>query len=172
MNPFRCGVTEFYGPGKVIDTTKPFTVVTQFLAPDGVLTEIRRLFKQDGKVFQHPNCSSHGLSSFDSLTDSFCREAKKLFGDIPDYFNKGGMAHFSEAISRGMVFVLSLWDDYEAHMLWLDSNYPVDKSPTIPGVARGTCPTTSGNPKDVESQYPNAYVKFSNLKVGEIDSTY
>ena len=32
-----------------------------------------------------------------------------------------------EAMGRGMVLVMSLWDDHDANMLWLDSNYPLDK---------------------------------------------
>ena len=32
----------------------------------------------------------------------------------------------SESMSRGMVLVMSLWDDHDARMLWLDSKYPVD----------------------------------------------
>lgn len=36
-------------------------------------------------------------------------------------------------------------------MLWLDSSYPVDASTSKPGVARGTCATSSGVPSDVES---------------------
>lgn len=43
-----------------------------------------------------------------------------------------------------MVLVMSLWDDYAEHMLWLDSNYPLNKNPAQPGVARGPCATTSG----------------------------
>ena len=29
-------------------------------------------------------------------------------------------------MENGMVLVLSLWDDHEAGMLWLDSNFPAD----------------------------------------------
>jgi len=54
-----------------------------------------------------------------------------------------------EAMNNGMVLVLSIWDDHAANMLWLDSTYPVDK--TGPGGPRGSCSTTSGVPKDVES---------------------
>ena len=42
-------------------------------------------------------------------------------------------------------------------MLWLDSSYPPEKAGT-PGGDRGDCPQDSGNPKDVESKIPNAYV--------------
>ncbi|CAE6419937.1 unnamed protein product, partial [Rhizoctonia solani] len=72
----------------------------------------------------------------------------------------------------GVVLVMSIWDDHAAHMLWLDSNYPLDRDASKPGVARGSCPTTSGDPKDVESQSPNASVTFSNIRFGDIGSTY
>ena len=75
-----------------------------------------------------------------------------------------------EAMDKGMVLVMSLWDDHAANMLWLDSTYPKDK--TAVGGPRGSCSTGSGDPKDVESQSPNSSVKFSNVRVGDIGSTY
>lgn len=75
-----------------------------------------------------------------------------------------------EAMDKGMVLVMSLWDDHAANMLWLDSTYPKDK--TAVGGPRGSCSTDSGDPKDVESQSPNSSVKFSNVRVGDIGSTY
>jgi cellulose 1,4-beta-cellobiosidase len=50
-----------------------------------------------------------------------------------------------------MVLVLSIWDDYDVNMLWLDSDYPTTASASAPGVNRGPCATTSGKPSDVES---------------------
>jgi len=76
-----------------------------------------------------------------------------------------------EAMTKGMVLVLSLWDDHEADMLWLDSNYPTDADPSTPGVARGTCDTNSGDPTTVERDQADASVTFSNIKYGEIGST-
>ena len=70
-----------------------------------------------------------------------------------------------------LVLALSLWDDVSVYMLWLDSNYPTNEDPSKPGVARGSCPITSGRPADVESKYPNAYVKYMNIKFGPIGST-
>ena len=77
-----------------------------------------------------------------------------------------------KALDRGMVLVMSLWDDHDVHMLWLDSDYPLNKSTSTPGVARGTCATSSGDPKDVETNHPDSSVTYSNIKVGEIGSTY
>ncbi|KAG6838559.1 hypothetical protein C0991_000499, partial [Blastosporella zonata] len=73
---------------------------------------------------------------------------------------------------NGMVLVLSIWDDYAVDMLWLDSTYPTTANATAPGVARGTCATTSGVPATVEANTPNASVTYSNIRFGDIGSTY
>ena len=67
---------------------------------------------------------------------------------------------------------MSMWDDHDAGMLWLDGNYPVDKDPSTPGVSRGPCPEDSGDPVDMENNHPDATVTFYNVKVGTIGSTY
>jgi len=77
-----------------------------------------------------------------------------------------------EALKRGMVLVMSLWDDHYARMLWLDSDYPTDLPSNAPGVHRGPCATTSGDPKDVEENSPHAKVVFSNIRYGDINSTF
>lgn len=84
---------------------------------------------------------------------------------------QGGMAAMSAAMSRGMVLVMSIWDDKAAHMLWLDSDYPTDLPASQPGVARGTCATSTGVPSKTEAEYPNAYVQYSNIRWGDIGST-
>ncbi len=57
-------------------------------------------------------------------------------------------------------------------MLWLDSSYPLDKDPSEPGVARGSCPQDSGAPDDVRESAANAKVTYSNIKFGPVGSTY
>jgi len=44
-----------------------------------------------------------------------------------------------EALKRGMVLVMSIWDDHDAYMLWLDGEYPLNEDPSKPGVKRGPC---------------------------------
>lgn len=112
------------------------------------------------------------LDPFDSITGDFCKAYKGVFDDKDDFNAKGGLASMSKAMDRGMVLVMSLWDDHMADMLWLDSNYPTDKKPETPGVARGTCDAASGKPEVVEAKSPHASVEFSNIKIGDIDSTY
>lgn len=75
-----------------------------------------------------------------------------------------------DAMKKGMVLVMSIWDDHAVNMLWLDSTYPTDK--TSVGGPRGPCPTTSGKPDEVERDYPNSRVAFSNVSIGDIGSTY
>ncbi|KAF8684019.1 glycoside hydrolase family 7 [Rhizoctonia solani] len=175
-NPYRMGDKDLYGPGKVVDTKKKMTVVTQFITADntanGKLVEIRRLYVQDGKVIQNTKSTIPGLTQYDSITDSFCAAQKSVFEDTNVYAQKGGMATMDKSFQAGVVLVMSIWDDHAAHMLWLDSNYPLDRDASKPGVARGSCPTSSGDPKDVESQSPNASVTFSNIRFGDIGSTY
>ena len=177
FNPYRLGNKTFFGPKPnfTIDTTKPFTVVTQFVTSDrtdnGDLSEIRRIWVQNGKTMQNSRVSVGG-KQYNSVTDDFCNVQKQAFGDPNDYEKRGGHKAMGGSLERGMVLVMSLWDDHAVNMLWLDSSYPPDKSPSAPGVTRGTCPTSSGKPQDVESQHPDAYVTYSNIKYGEIGSTY
>jgi cellulose 1,4-beta-cellobiosidase len=42
----------------------------------------------------------------------------------------------------------------------------------ISGVNRGPCPTTSGKPADVESQNGGSSVTYSNIRFGDLNSTY
>merc|ERR1711879_1039731 len=109
-------------------------------------------------------------TEYNSLSDEMCPAVKTVFGDTNDFGAKGGMAQMGKALDAGMVLVMSLWDDHAAYMLWLDSTYPVDK--TSWGGPRGTCATSSGRPNDVEGQHPDSHVKYSDIRVGEIDSTY
>ena len=108
----------------------------------------------------------------DSITDEFCLQTKVAFGDPDDFGEKGGLRGMGESLKRGHVLVMSMWDDHDANMLWLDSNYPLDKDPSTPGVNRGPCPTDSGDPVDMESNYPDATVNYFNVKWGPIGSTY
>lgn len=169
FNSYRMGNQNFFGPGKTVDTTKPFTVVTQWITADntttGPLTEIRRLYVQNGKVIQNSAANFPGLKAYTGISDAFCNDQKQLFGDKNAFEANGGLKSMGTAVENGVVLVLSLWDDYAARMLWLDSSYPVNASSSTPGVARGNCPTTSGVPSEVESQYPNAYVTYGNINL-------
>lgn len=76
-----------------------------------------------------------------------------------------------QVMDGGMVLVLSQWVDYEAHMLWLDSMDPSNGTASTPGVSRGPCATTSGDPNDVIKNSPDATVVFSKVSLGPIGFT-
>ncbi|KAL0955417.1 hypothetical protein HGRIS_014910 [Hohenbuehelia grisea] len=177
FNSFRMGDKSFLGKGKTIDTNKKITVVTQFITSDGTdngdLSEIRRIYVQDGKVIQNSISNIPSLTTqSSSLTDSFCDAQKTAFGDTNSFKSKGGLKGMGTAIGNGMVLVLSVWDDHAVNMLWLDSNYPTDADPTKPGIARGECAITSGKPTDVEANADGVQVTYSNIKWGDLGSTY
>ncbi|KAF7861533.1 hypothetical protein EAF04_008095 [Stromatinia cepivora] len=175
FNPYRMGNTTFYGSGKTIDTTKPFSVVTQFITDDGTetgtLTEIKRFYVQNDVVYEQPSSDISGVSG-NSITDDFCSAQKTAFGDVDYFSQKGGMAAMGKKMADGMVLVLSIWDDYNVNMLWLDSDFPTTKDASTPGVSRGSCATTSGVPATVEAASGSAYVTFSGIKYGPIGSTF
>ena len=77
-----------------------------------------------------------------------CSAQKDKFGDPNDFVKKGSLKQMGKAMENGMVLVMSIWDDHESNMLWLDSTYPTNK--TEIGGPRGTCSTSSGVPMDVE----------------------
>jgi len=179
INPYRNGNKAYYGRGSSfgVDTTKPFSIVTQFITSDntanGTLVEIRRLYVQNGKIIQNAAVDVPGLDATDSLTDDYCAKQKSVFGGNNDFARQGGLKRMGEAIQRGMVLALSIWDDAGGYMGWLDQDpYPADADPSQPGVGRGPCPTTGGRPEDLIKQYPDAKVVFSKIRSGEIGSTY
>ena len=176
FNSWRMGDQTFLGVGKTVDTSKKFTVVTQFITDDntanGDLTEIRRIYVQNGKVIQNSQINIPGIPAGNAVNEAFCTAQKSVFGDTNSFQSKGGLGGMDTALEKGMVLALSVWDDHEANMLWLDSNYPTDADASKPGISRGPCATTSGVPTDVESKSPNASVIFSNIKFGDLGSTF
>lgn len=176
FNSYRQGDTTFYGKGLKVDTSKPFTIVTQFITADGTdsgtLSEIKRFYVQNGVVIPNSSNKVSGIDAVNSITEKYCAQQKTAFGDTNEFDAQGGLKTIGSGFNTGTVLVLSVWDDYDVSMLWLDSTYPTTSSPTAPGVARGTCATTSGKPADVESSAANASVTYSNIKFGPIGSTF
>ncbi|TRM62898.1 glycoside hydrolase family 7 protein [Schizophyllum amplum] len=176
FNSWRMGDETFIGEGMTIDTTQTITVVTQFITSDGTasgdLSEIRRIYVQNGQTIQNSVTAIEGMDEFDSITDEFCAQQKAAFSDETSFADRGGMSRMGESLENGMVLVMSLWDDHAANMLWLDSDYPLDRDASQPGVSRGPCSTDSGVPSDVESDSPGASVTYSNLRFGDLDTTY
>ena len=176
FNSYRMGNHTFYGPGNTVDTSSIFTVVTQFITDTGTssgkLSEIRRIYVQDGKVIQNSKVDITGIPADNSISTEFCTAEKEVTGDTNSFQARGGLTKMGQDLEAGMVLVMSIWDDYAADMLWLDSTYPVGANASTPGAVRGTCATDSGIPATVESQSSGASVTFSNIKFGDLNSTY
>ncbi|KAG5650880.1 hypothetical protein H0H81_010680 [Sphagnurus paluster] len=176
FNPYRLGDPTFYGKGLKVDTSKKFTVITQFITDtgtvSGTLTEIRRLYVQSGVIIQNSKVNIRGIPPGDSITSAFCDAQKAVFGDKLQFQAKGGLTAMGKAGGRGMVLVMSIQEDHETNMLWLDSSYPTTANPASLGVKRGPCPPTSVKPSDIESSALISSVTFSNIRFGEIGSTY
>jgi len=155
-NPYALGNKDYYGPGLKVDTRKPMTVVTQFPAnANGTMTAIRRLYVQNGKVIKNAELVVNGATAYDELNTGYCsRPGGGTF--IP----LGGIAGMGEALSRGMVLIFSVWWDVGGFMNWLDSG------------STGPCNATEGNPDVIRKVQPDPSVVFSQVKWGEIGSTY
>merc|ERR1719412_788268 len=178
INPYRMGQRTFFGRGAQfdVDTTRPMVVVTQFLTADGTdngpMSEQRRFYVQDGNVIESPITTILGPDDTDSITDQFCLDSKRVFGEThDDYTEKGGMAAMGESLDRGHVMAISLWDDVAVNMLWLDSAFPLDVPATDPGVQRGDCPGgVESTPEYLRQTHPDGWVSFQNAFVGPIGS--
>ncbi|KAH8884451.1 glycoside hydrolase [Thozetella sp. PMI_491] len=175
FNSFRMGNQDFYGTAKMVDTSKPFTLVTQFLTADGTdtgaLKQINRFYVQGGKVIPNSAVAIEGIDPVNHISDDFCKQQKSVFKDNNYFASVGGMAGMGKSLEK-MVLVLSVWDDHAVSMNWLDSHFPTDATATSPGVARGRCDPAAGEPKTVEAAHPDAYVIYSNIKLGAINSTF
>ena len=173
FNSYRNGDTGFYGPNKTVDTTKRFTVVTQFITHDGTdtgtLTEIRRKYVQNGTVINNSITKIPSITPTNSINEDFCGQQKTAFNDTNHFSRLGGMKAVGEALGRGMVLAISILHDYDSHMLWLDGPWPKDRDPSALGVIRGSCDAKSGEPYEVE--YSRAQVTYSRIRIGTIGST-
>ncbi|TVY90591.1 putative endo-beta-1,4-glucanase [Lachnellula willkommii] len=168
FNPYRDGAPDFYGPNKTIDTNRKFTVVTQFLTSDNkALVEINRLYVQDGTVIQNAHTNITGVISQNSISDTYCKEQKIVFGATDDFSTQGGLSQMGKALDRGMVLIFSIWDDASSGMQWLDAT-----SGTGAGSVRGPCSATSGDAATIMADEPWSAVTFENIRTGEIGSTF
>lgn len=169
VNAYRMGDKTFYGPGPEfqVNTQQPFKVVTRFHAPEGVLTGIEQLYVQNGQEIHHPNHAALGNTNIE--TDESCAAQKEAFGDRNRFAEEGGMKTMGEALDRGMVLVISMWDDIALNMNWLDAYMGDDSS--APGALRGPCNLEDGKPDILREAHPDSGYTVTNIRWGELGST-
>lgn len=147
FNPYAQGYHNYWGPGQTLDTSKPFTVVTQFITNDGTttgtLSQINRYYVQNGVKL--PAAAPGG----DVINANACSSAA----------NYDGLANMGAALGRGMVLTFSIWNDAGGNMNWLDSG------------SNGPCSSTEGNPTNIIANHPDTKVVFRNIRWGDIGST-
>lgn len=168
FNPFRMGNQSFYGPGKIIDTTKPITVVTQFITNDGTasgtLTSINRVYVQNGNVIQNSKVTLPNLPEVNAITQDYCTDKINVLDDAASFNQFGGLAAMGTSLHRGAVLVFSLWDSLGGGMDWLDGLEGTNAA--APGALRGPCSDSQAVSDS------SASVTFSNIKVGDLYTTY
>ncbi|KAH6624145.1 concanavalin A-like lectin/glucanase domain-containing protein [Chaetomium sp. MPI-SDFR-AT-0129] len=147
FNSYAKGNKQYFGPGLTLDTSKPFTMVTQFITDDGTangkLTTITRYYVQNGQKV------ASAVEGGDSITADACSSAEPY----------GKLQGMGEALGRGMVLALSIWNDAGGFMNWLDSG------------SNGPCTETEGDPVLIQANAPDSQVVLSNIRWGDIDST-
>ena len=196
LNPFRYGPgttynnendnAGWYGPGAathLLDSTQPFTVVTQFNTAagsgGGELNNITRFYVQKGKRVDLPALyvippsgggQSMGGFTGPAITKAYCT-------DIYDRWNGEGvsdapLAQMGKNMESGMVLAMSAWYAQETYsggkpqggtqtgMSWLDGTNNWGKF-----VKAGPCDTTT---TDSAGPY---HATFSNIRIGDIGST-
>ncbi|KAG9254271.1 endoglucanase EG-1 [Emericellopsis atlantica] len=155
-NAWRFDNEEHYGLGLEVDTTRPFTVISQYPADEnGVLTGFHRMYIQDGRLIDNGEVVRPSLPQIDYLNDELCEATY-----AEDFLRLGATAGMGEAMARGMVLAMSIWWDRGGNMQWLD------------GGEAGPCNATEGNPDEIVKVEPRPEVTYSNIKWGEIGSTF
>lgn len=153
FNAYSQGKTNYWAPGGTLDTTKPFTVTTQFITDDGTttgtLSQIKRVYHQNNLTVPSAISGTTG----DSINSTWCNAVDSSAAEF------GSLTTMGEALGRGMVLAFSIWNDNSQFMNWLDSG------------SSGPCSATEGNPTLIEANNATTHVVFSNIKWGDIGST-
>lgn len=171
-NAYKNGNKNFYGYGRKfdVDTSRPFTVVSQYPAnKDGTLKQYNRLYVQDGRIIKQATINvtaetNEALANFygngkqNFMDEEYC----KVSGGTERYLDLGGTREMGAAMSRGMVLIFSIWWDAGGYMQWLDGS----------ATNSGPCDATEGSPENIVKAEPFPEVTFSEVKWGEIGSTY
>lgn len=161
----------------MIDTTKKFTVTTQFITDDntasGSLIDVRRSYRQGNRTIENAVATAaSGYEGLDSVTavssvfhsHRFLYHKLTIFQEYCDAKSAegkrlGGLDAQGRALERGSVLIFSIWNSDGDFMNWMDSG------------DAGPCNATEGNPELILANQPDTHVNFSNVRWGDIDST-
>jgi cellulose 1,4-beta-cellobiosidase len=150
FNAYKFGLHDFWS--RTLNTRSKVTIVTQFVTAGPTLTEIRRIYIQGGRVFRNPTVKVSETHEFSAISDAFCQATSEEWAEN-DWQSLARLGHSFEA---GHVLVFSLSDSND--MGWLDSG------------VNGPCDNPSK--EDIEAEYAEMTVTWSNIRFGDIDTTY
>jgi len=185
LNPFRYGPgttynnenenVNWHGPGSgyPLDSTQPFTVVTQFHndSSTGDLMSVTRFYVQKGNRINLPTLyvlpptdgSHYGADENPSLTEQYCKDTYDRWGSG----QYSPLAQMGKNMENGMVLAMSAWYAKESYplsgtqtgMSWLDGTNNWGKT-----VKAGPC-------SDSTVDTGNHYATFSDIRIGDIGTT-
>lgn len=104
-----------------------------------------------------PAAAVEGVPSQNFLDNEYCNAT-----GADKYMDLGATEGMGAAMSRGMVLVFSIWWDKGSFMEWLDGL----------GSNAGPCNATEGDPEVIKSIQPDTQVTFSQIRWGDIGSTF
>ncbi|KAK4168137.1 putative endo-beta-1,4-glucanase celB [Cladorrhinum sp. PSN259] len=167
INTYGLGNPSFYGPGLQVDTSRPFKLVTQFLTDDGTttgtLTEIRRLYVQGGKVIPNTaETTNNNVKNIPGGYEGHMSQDYCVARNASDFLRLGGLPGMGQSLARGMVLIFSIWNSPGDFMNWLDGDEG----------RNGPCNATDGDPANIVATNPDVSVTFSNIRWGDIGSTF
>ncbi|PYI10672.1 glycoside hydrolase [Aspergillus sclerotiicarbonarius CBS 121057] len=145
FNPYMAGARNFWGLGMQVDTAKPLTIITQFITDDNTTSGV---LVEIRRMYIQDGKIINNIPS--ARGSGSCTHADNFSSSV-------GLQPMGEALARGMVMVLSLWSDPEHGMQWLD------------GGDAGPCDLSD---EEAGIQRPNSHVVFSDVRWGEIGSTF
>jgi len=100
------GDKSFYGKGKIVDTSRPFTVVTRFEAE-----RVYQIFLQDGKRIDAPPAAWDGLPEQSGISAEMCSRSADVFGEPDRLGEMNGWSAHTEMLKRPMVLAMSISPD-------------------------------------------------------------
>ncbi|KAF8760011.1 glycosyl hydrolase 7 (cellulase C) family [Rhizoctonia solani] len=175
FNPYRLGNLTYYGNGMTIDTKQSITVVTQFITADntttGALREIRRLYIKNGKVVQNPKAPFPDYPAM-ILSPKSIVQLKRPYSTTPiRLLPRGASEHLMMRWTRAGVSYKYRGEKRRPKPMarWQLSTRLFN----IPAWRFSGCLSISMGKHTTPSELlPTASVKFSNLRFGDIGTTY
>lgn len=132
------------------------TVVTQFPASGSSVTSIRRFYIQNGVRFESPTPLNIPGTTSNEINAAYCAAEEAEFGGT-SFSKHGGLPQMSDALTKGMVLVMSVWDDVS------NSSEDMELRQDDINIADSSASTCSGSTAHTPSTNPTSLVPSAAL---------